>query len=398
MRLVIDNNVFIVEGMVYNCIYNLNTKKLFRIDKNTSEFINEISSLDDDVENYDLSLQQKNFIESLISNKIITTQEEIADVYDFKPKIQIEMAWIEITQKCNFRCIHCYEGEKIQKDMNFDDIKYCIDELHRNGIKKLQIIGGEPLLHPQIIQILKYCIGKFEEFSIFTNGSYITDEICEQLKQLNAIVYVSLHSDVDSEFNKITCTKNMLPKVMSNIEKMRKTNTNLVLKRVKVKNVSVSLEYESMQADLNGFPILVGNANIDQYDDEMLKHKLITEETFTKLLDVDSVITNMKFQYCFSKKVYIDVNLDVYPCILERRKKHGNLLNTKFENILNESICKCTKDSIDDCKNCEYRYACNTCFPDTASENFYAKPWFCTYNPNTGQWGKFDKNIFKEEI
>ena len=391
MRLEFDNNVFIVEGAVYDCIYNLNTKKLFRVEKVTSEFINEICSLTDDIENYDLSLHQKDFVESLMKNRILTMRGKRTKVYDFTPELKIEMAWIEITQKCNFKCIHCYEGEKLQKDMELDDIKYCIDEMYRYGIKKLQIIGGEPFLHPKITDVLEYCEGKFKEFSVFTNGSYITDEVCNHLMKLNAKVYISLHSDVDSEFNKITGTKNMLPKVLSNIEKMREKNIDFVLKRVKVKNIDVSMEYDALQVGLNGFPILVGNANIDQYDDEMLKLKLITEETFRNMLDIDSVITNMKYQYCFSKKVYIDVNLDVYPCILERRRKHGNLLNNSLMHILNETICKCTKDSIDDCKNCEYRYACNTCFPDTASENFYAKPWFCTYNPQTGVWSEFNK-------
>ena len=385
MSIELNNNVYIVKGKKFDCIYNLNNRRLYRINKSMSEFIDEIILLDES-DYITLSKNQRRIIKALSENEILVTGKSKANAIDYRPEIDIDMAWIEITQKCNFRCIHCYEGDKLQKAMAFDNVIYCIDRLIEHGVKKLQIIGGEPLLHSSIEQILEYCKGKFDEFSIFTNASFVTERICKLLKELNSSVYISLHSDIETEFDAFTGTKGMLPKVLQNVDYMREYGLNAVLKRVKVKSVSVSTEYEAMQFGLNGFPVLVGHAKLEQYDDEMLKKKLITEKSFSELLDVESVINNMNLQYCFSKKVYIDVNLDVFPCILERRRKHGNLLKSNLSDIINIEICRFTKDNIEDCKDCEYRYACNTCFPDTASENFSAKPWFCTYNPREGIW------------
>ena len=45
-----------------------------------------------------------------------------------------------------------------------------------------------------------------------------------------------------------------------------------------------------------------------------------------------------------------------------------------------------TKDHINVCKDCEFRYCCHDCRPDSLSNDVYAKPWYCTYNPYSGEW------------
>ena len=82
---------------------------------------------------------------------------------------------------------------------------------------------------------------------------------------------------------------------------------------------------------------------------------------------------------CFSYKFYIDARLNLYPCVMERRIKYGNLKNDNIVNIINDNVVPInfTKDNINGCKECEFRYCCFDCRPDSLSNNIKAKPWYC---------------------
>ena len=70
---------------------------------------------------------------------------------------------------------------------------------------------------------------------------------------------------------------------------------------------------------------------------------------------------------------------------MERRLKHCTI--SEDETIkLNKTILDFGKNRINECKQCEYRYACFDCRPNSLSGNLLEKPWYCTYNPSTGEW------------
>lgn len=81
--------------------------------------------------------------------------------------------------------------------------------------------------------------------------------------------------------------------------------------------------------------------------------------------------------------------MNVYPCVMERRIKHGSLKNNKLKDILDNNIFNITKDSIEECKECEFRYCCFDCRPDSLGKSILKKPWYCSYIPEKGEW----KNI-----
>ena len=81
---------------------------------------------------------------------------------------------------------------------------------------------------------------------------------------------------------------------------------------------------------------------------------------------------------------------------MERRISHGNLKSSSLENLLTESILRLGKDHINECKDCEYRYACFDCRANSLSDNVLEKPWYCTYDPYQGEWE--DPERFIERI
>ena len=46
------------------------------------------------------------------------------------------------------------------------------------------------------------------------------------------------------------------------------------------------------------------------------------------------------------------------------------------------------KDKIEECKECEFRYCCFDCRPDSNGKEINEKPWYCTYYPKEGRWEK----------
>jgi radical SAM protein with 4Fe4S-binding SPASM domain len=89
---------------------------------------------------------------------------------------------IEITSKCNFRCIHCYAD---QEKSSMDPVLFMriADQLRQSGCIWLLVTGGEPLIHEDFEEMWNYAHGIGLRLSLFTNGSMLTDKKISVLRQ-----------------------------------------------------------------------------------------------------------------------------------------------------------------------------------------------------------------------
>lgn len=114
---------------------------------------------------------------------------------------------IIMTEKCNLNCKYCFvnyqRGLHTPKDLSRENLFYAVDYLiqHNQGRKiSLQFFGGEPILkYPLIVDCIEYVSTKLEmgllseaDFSITTNGTLLTDEICEYFKKRDVQVNISI--------------------------------------------------------------------------------------------------------------------------------------------------------------------------------------------------------------
>ena len=77
---------------------------------------------------------------------------------------------------------------------------------------------------------------------------------------------------------------------------------------------------------------------------------------------------------------------------MERRISHGFINKDSILDFSqNDIFDKFSKDNIKGCKNCEFRYACHDCRPNSNGAKINSKPWYCSYNQQKGEW----KNIKK---
>lgn len=124
----------------------------------------------------------------------------------------IDYARISLTDKCNLRCVYCmpedkvYENNLINDTLSYNDYKFIINGLAQVGIKKIRFTGGEPLLYPHLIELIKYTHDEcnIDDISITTNGIGL-NEIAYELKRSGLkTVNISLDSLKSYKYKGIT--------------------------------------------------------------------------------------------------------------------------------------------------------------------------------------------------
>ena len=79
---------------------------------------------------------------------------------------------LELSSRCNERCIHCYipNGKKNHGiDMPFERLKKLVDEFAEMGGISITLSGGEALLHKDIVKMLYYCREKDLKITVLSN-------------------------------------------------------------------------------------------------------------------------------------------------------------------------------------------------------------------------------------
>ena len=64
--------------------------------------------------------------------------------------------YVEITKRCNLNCSFCVKENSEQKDLSLSDFKMIADQLPELTSTVYYHILGEPLLHPELDEMLKY--------------------------------------------------------------------------------------------------------------------------------------------------------------------------------------------------------------------------------------------------
>ncbi len=104
-------------------------------------------------------------------------------------------AMLEISDRCNEVCVHCYQVQGQKGEMSTEQLKRLLDDLARMGVLLLTVSGGEPTLRKDFLEILEYAKDLGFIVRLFTNGLTMTPELAKSLRQLSVMeVEISLYS------------------------------------------------------------------------------------------------------------------------------------------------------------------------------------------------------------
>jgi radical SAM protein with 4Fe4S-binding SPASM domain len=405
--LYLNEDVFVVTGPAKHALYNLATGKLYSINDKVLGLLQRLQ----DAGNGILPLREEEMLirrflemERIYPPAVcpasqpckagsgeeqpLSKRERRKD----KPALGIDFAWLEVTDRCNLKCRHCYEEAHYGaagKAMSWEDYRHVIDELKANGIKMIQFIGGEPMLNPKLKDMISYARPDFQFIEVFTNATLINAVWASFYKENAIQIATSVYSYDGQEHDKVTGVAGAHAKTTRALALLKEKEVPFRTATVCMDGVGLGEKKDDIYSlDGKQDPArLVGRANLRLMNQALIEKKMITRKNyFSRYLDREAVLAAIRRHNCFGAKLYVAAGLDVYPCVMERRFRHGNLRNTTLKELLQPEILELTKDKIEGCRDCEYRYACYDCRPDSMGRDQYAKPWYCAYDPDTGAW------------
>lgn len=91
--------------------------------------------------------------------------------------------FIEVTRACNLRCIHClnYSHAKIANEVTISEIDALVRDGAKNGLQEVRFTGGEPMITPEIFQLISAAASNGLRVSMGTNGTLIKKRAAKML-------------------------------------------------------------------------------------------------------------------------------------------------------------------------------------------------------------------------
>lgn len=139
---------------------------------------------------------------------------------------------IELSFKCNLSCAHCYVSHPPEgKELTCQQICDILDAVVSEGCLWLLITGGEPLIRDDFLDIYAYAKKKGLLISLFTNGTLITEEIANYLKEWPPDkVEITLHGITKETYERVTGISGSFERCMRSIRLLLERKIYLNLK------------------------------------------------------------------------------------------------------------------------------------------------------------------------
>ena len=294
----------------------------------------------------------------------------------------IDYLRVSVTDRCDFRCVYC-----MSENMTFLPKKQLLslEELDRicsifikQGITKLRITGGEPLVRRGIIDFFKSISrhldsGDLKELTLTTNGSQL-EKFAPKLVECGVKrINVSLDTLDPNKFSQIT-RWGRLSQVLKGIEAAQKSGIRIKINTVALKNTnedelfSLTNWCASSDMDLTFIEVMpmgdIGNEKrLDQYWSlEELQQRLsqkykivsLDEKTggparYIKLIDLNlkvGLITPLSHNFCEScNRVRLTCTGQLHQCL--GQEDEADLRNVLRQNpIEDEPVIKAIKNAI----------------------------------------------------
>lgn len=118
---------------------------------------------------------------------------------------------ISLTDRCNLRCVYCMPKDGLQwqpraEQLSVEEITRVVEAAVSGGVKRIRLTGGEPLVHPHIVEIVRRLasITGVEEVSLTTNAMLL-ERLAQPLADAGLTrVNVSLDTLDGEKFKRIT--------------------------------------------------------------------------------------------------------------------------------------------------------------------------------------------------
>lgn len=323
------------------------------------------------------------------------------------------------TNACNMYCAHCYRdaGCKADEELNTAEAKRLLEQIARAGFKIMIFSGGEPLMRPDILELVRYARSLGLRSVFGTNGTLITEEMAVLLKEAGAMgMGISLDSMDKEKHDKFRSFPGAWDGAVRGMRNCRKAGlpfqihtTIMDWNESEIESITDFAVAEGAVA--HHFFFLVPTGRAVSIEEESLRAEAY-EATLTRIMNKQKQVSielkptcapqfmriaaqmGMKLRFgrgCLAGTSYciISPRGQVQPCAYLNLPL-GDVRETPFDEIWqnNEVLKKLrTLEYKGGCGSCEYKVKCGGCRARAAYYNdgdyMAEEPW-CLYHGRRG--------------
>ena len=293
-------------------------------------------------------------------------------------------AQIDLTYRCNERCIHCYLDHDDHGEMTTREIKDVLSQMADAGVFFLTISGGEIFMRKDFYEILEFAHAKTFCIKLKTNAILIRPDDAKRIRSLGVdSVQVSIYSHRGEVHDGITKVRGSLKRSLEGIRLLREQGLNVIIANALMSNnLQDYREVKALAAELGVkctldptiTPMMDGNRSI--------LHLNVGEEDLKRVFRDESLVGNVE-EFCAPPvgadqdaldslpcsaghtACYVSPYGDVYPCV-QFPLPSGNLRKTKFIDIWRDSpqlneVRSIRLRDLPSCSSCAHGGTCTRC-------------------------------------
>jgi radical SAM protein with 4Fe4S-binding SPASM domain len=297
-------------------------------------------------------------------------------------------AMIEIADRCNEVCVHCYQVQGQKGELETDDWRAILDELAEMGVLFLTISGGEATLRKDFLDIVRYARKKRFAVKVYTNGLTMTRELANELGRLAVQeVQISLYSHRAEAHDAVTRVPGSFEKTVAGAKHLLEAGVGVLLKSpLMVANVDEVDEYvdfvTSLGADYTLDPHLDPREDGDRSPEQLRidreeylrikRHPALSRPDPTRS-EGEAPARALDAHPCgaCSGNVHIEANGEIRPCTMLTVPVGHALEGVRDAYEGHESarfIRSLTWGDLHGCRDCDLRHYCERCYANARTE------------------------------
>lgn len=302
------------------------------------------------------------------------------------------VSWMT-TNHCNLKCQHCYQDADTadERELSTAEGMKMIDEIARAGFKIMIFSGGEPLLRPDIFDLVSHAASRGLRPVFGSNGTLITEDVARRLKDCGAAAMgISIDSLDAAKHDHFRGLPNAFDLTMTGVENCRKVGLPFQVHTTVVdwnRDEITAITDFAVEADAVahyifflipvGRGVYIQETGLKVLENEKLLNEIMLKQAqvsidvkptcapqFTRVADMLDVQTRFS-RGCLAGLTYCVIGSEgiVRPCAY-MTEEAGDVRQQPFDEIWRESPIfekLRTRAYSGSCGSCDYREGCGGC-------------------------------------
>jgi len=324
-------------------------------------------------------------------------KEDLRQFLRQNSEMQLKHVNLELTAKCNLRCVHCYGGREFgkgEKEISTRQWKKIIREIAAFNPKFLLFTGGEALLRKDFSELLffAHCLGL--NTSLFSNLTVLSEEHAKALQKTKTIVQFSAYGHNAKMHDFITGVEGSFEKQQASLKRLNDLGVPLrgqiiVMKQnlpfqKQIKSffkkqdipTQFSIARPSSKQPISGIP---GCATCS-----FPKNYLEANQSPVSI-SLDFFAMKHFYNNCWIQRCAVTAEGKVLACVFARDKVLGDLTKQSFKQAfksVKENAAEHKCNNILGCSGCSLRFTCLDC-----------RPWAFSLTGNRKQKNPYCKEV-----